>query len=349
MNRNLRLGALAVLAAGIAGLLAIAILEPVVLLRGWLAGFVWASMIPVGALTLLLVNRITGGGWAITLAPVLESAARTMAGVALMAIPVLIFSAALYQWPSSPLTPKSLTGAYMTAPLFALRTVIAFGIWTLLAWLPGLRASSLSGGVGLLALAVLTNIIPVDWVVSAEPGFYSSDFGFGFGVEQVLAALALCAVTGVVRDNERQCRDLAGMMIAAILGTVYMYYMEFAVIWYGNLPGKVDWFNHRGDAPWAEIGGAAFIIGALLPFIFLLNDRIRASAGSLQAIGAAILFGELLHMVFLIVPSFGMAALLPACLAIVVVTIAGAIWLDRTLNRWRPESAGFPRAAQHHG
>lgn len=349
MNRHIRIGASGVMIAAIAGLVALAILEPIALLRGWLAAFVWLTMIPIGALTLLLVSRLTGGGWSITLAPVLESAARGVAGAALIAIPVLIFSAVLYQWQASPLTPKSLTGAYLTAPLFALRSVIAFCIWTLLAWLPGLRATSLGAGIGLFVLAVLINIIPVDWIVSAEPGFHSSDFGFGFGVEQVLTALALCAVTGVTRNNVRQCRDLAGMMIAAILGTVYMYYMEFAVIWYGNLPDKVGWFNHRGDAPWAEIGGAAFAIGALFPFIILLNDRVRGSADWLQAIGAAILLGELLHVIFLVVPSFGLAALPPTCLAILAFAIAGTLWLDRTLDRWRPESAGLARVAQHDG
>jgi hypothetical protein len=349
MNRTIRIGASGVLVAAFAGLVVLAILEPVALLRGWLAAFVWVTMIPIGALTLLLVSRLTGGGWSVILGPVLESAARAVAGAALIGVPVLIFSAALYQWQASPLTPKSLTPAYMTAPLFALRSVIAFCIWTLLAWMPGLRVTSLGAGIGLFVLAVLTNIIPVDWIISAEPGFYSSDFGFGFGVEQVLTALALCAVTGVTRNNERRCRDLAGMTIAAILGTVYMYYMEFAVIWYGNLPGKVDWFNHRGDAPWAEIGGVAFAIGALIPFIFLLNDRVRGSAGWLQAIGAVILFGELLHVIFLVVPSFGLAALLPACLAILAFAIAGTLWLDRTIDRWGPETTGFVRVVQHDG
>lgn len=349
MNRTIRIGASGMLIAAIAGLVVLAILEPVVALRGWLAAFVWATMIPIGALILLLVSRLTGGGWSIILGPVLETAARAVAGTALIATPVLIFSAALYQWQASPLTPKSLTGAYMTAPLFALRSVIAFCIWTLLVWMPGLRATNLGAGIGLFVLAVLTNIIPVDWIISAEPGFYSSGFGFGFGVEQVLSALAVCAVTGVTRSNARQSRDLAGMIIAAILGTVYMYYMEFAVIWYGNLPGKVDWFNHRGDAPWAEIGGVAFAIGAFVPFLLLLNDRIRGNATWLQAIGAVILFGELLHVIFLVVPSFGPAALLPACLAILAFAIAGALWLDRTIDRWGPEAAGFASAAQHHG
>lgn len=343
MSRNFRRGTFVLLLAAAAGLIVLAIMDPVALLRGWLAGFVWAGMIPVGAIILLLVNRVTGGQWGPAFAPVLESAARAVAGIALIAVPIMIFSAAIYRWPQSPLTPKSLTGAYMTTPLFALRSVIAFGIWTLLAWSPGWRNSLLNAGLGLVALAVLTNIIPVDWIVSAEPGFYSSDFGFGFGVEQVLVALALCAVTGLAGTNEQLSRDLAGMMIAAILGTVYMYYMEFAVIWYGNLPGKVDWFNHRGDAPWAEIGGSAFAIGALFPFLVLLNDRVRGSSAALRWVGAAILFGQLLHAIFLIVPSFGIAALLPACVAFVAFGIGGLWWLSATLDRWPRSDAAAHR------
>ena len=200
-----------------------------------------------------------------------------------------------------------------------------------------------------MALAFITNIIPVEWVVSAQPRYYSSDFGFGFGVEQILTALAFCAVLRVTGGSEVESRNLAGMLIAAILGTVYMYYMEFAVIWYGNLPGKVDWFNNRGDAPWAEIGGAAFAIGAFLPFLFLLNDRVRGNSRSLQFIGAAVLFGELLHAIWMVVPSFGLPALLPCCIAVIAFAIAGGFWIAATRDRWTTQVSEAEPAAQGHG
>ncbi len=349
MSPRQRLAGVLLLCAAFAGLIALAVIEPVTFLQGWLCGFVWAGMIPVGSLILLLVNRITGGIWGIALDPILESAARAVAGAALLAIPVLIFSAVIYGWPISPETPKSLTPAYMTPPFFALRSIIAFCLWGMLAWIPALRSTTLANALGLLACAILTNIIPVDWVVSLQPGFYSSDFGFGFAVEQVLTALALCALLGAPRGDERQCRDLAGMMIAAILGTTYMYYMEFAVIWYGNLPGKVDWFNLRGNAPWAEIGGASFAIGALLPFLFLLNDRVRGRTNWLRTVGAAVLFGELLHCVWLMVPRFGLPALLPAGLALLAAAVAGALWLGATDGRWRGPPAEPDRVARSNG
>jgi hypothetical protein len=349
MTRTVRIGAMVAAVLAVLGLIAIAIAEPVVFLQGWLAAFVWAVMIPVGSLILLLVHRLTGGEWGIPLGPALELAARAIAGIAVIAIPVLIFSAAIYRWPQFALTPKTLTNAYMTAPLFALRSVIAFCIWCAIAWMPGLRSTPLSGGIGLFALAILTNIIPVDWVISAQPGFYSSDFGFGFSVEQVLTALAFCAVLRVTGDNTEQSRDLAGMLIAAILGAVYMYYMEFTIIWYGNIPGKVDWYNYRGDAPWAEIGGAGFVIGAFLPFLFLLNDGVRGSSRRLRLIGAAVLFGELLHVIWMVLPSFGPAALLPCCIAVIAFAIAGSFWIAATHDRWGTQVPETERAARTHG
>jgi hypothetical protein len=345
----MRTALLAAFTALVVALIALAIVEPVVLLQGWLAGFVWAGMIPIGSLILLLVNRLTGGEWGGLLGPILEPAARAIAGVALISIPVLIFSAAIYRWPMFAGTPKSLTAVYMTPPFFAFRTVIGFCIWTLLAWLPVLRSTQSGAGISLIALAIVTNVIPVDWIISAQPGFYSSDFGFGFGIEQVLTALAFCAVFRVTAADSGHSRDLAGMLIAAILGTTYMYYMEFTVIWYGNLPGKVDWFNNRGNAPWAELAGAAFAIGALIPFLFLLNDRIRGSAAALRLIGFAILFGESLHVLWLVVPGFGLPALLPACFAVIAAAIAGTFWIFATTGFWPAGSAERDRTAQQNG
>ncbi len=349
MNRRIRTALFALFIAFVAALIALAIVEPVVFLQGWLAAFVWASMIPIGSLILLLVNRLTGGEWSGPLGPLLESAARAIPGVALLSIPVLIFSAAIYRWPTFSETPKTLTLFYMTAPFFALRTVIAFCIWGILAWLPWLRSTLLGAGIALFALAIITNIIPVDWIVSAQPGFYSSDFGFSFGVEQVLTALAFCAVLRPTAGDSGRSRDLAGMLIAAILGTTYMYYMEFTVIWYGNLPGKVDWFTNRGNAPWAELAGAGFGIGAFFPFLVLLNDRIRGSAAALQWIGAAVLFGEFLHVLWQVAASFGPSALLPACIAVVAFSIAGTFWVVATGNRWPGTHAERHQTAQQNG
>lgn len=336
MSRRMRVVAIVSAAIAAAILIALAVINPAAMLQGWLAAIVWGSMIPIGSLTLLLIHRTTGGEWGFALAPVLEAAARSIAAVALLAIPIVLFPDTIYRWQISPQMPKAVADSYMNAPFFAVRTIAAFCIWSLVAWMPSLRRTMTGAAAGLIILAVVTNLIALDWVESTQPGYHSSSFGFGFWIEQMLAAFAFCAMIGTEGDTRRECRDLAGLLISTLLGTMYFVYVEFAIIWYGNLPDKTAWFILRSRAPWPEIGAFAFVIGAAVPFLALLNKDIRESETWLRVIGGAICVAIALHAIWLVIPSFGIFELLPAVVAFVAIAIGFAMWIGRFTRYWPP-------------
>jgi len=318
----------AAIAAGIAAIVwgVFAVLDPVAALRAWLAAFVWTTMAPVGALALLLIHRITGGEWGEALAPVLEPAAKAILPAAVLGLPVLAFSGLIYRW-ADPEVPANVARSFMNPVLFGVRSVVALALWSLIAWRPTLRNSAARAGASLLVLSIITNIIPVDWVISTQPGFYSSGFGFGFGIEQMLAALALAALLGPQGEDRRECHDLAGLIIATLLGFIYFFYMQFTIIWYGNIPQKTIWYVIRGRSPWPEIGALAFAFGAVFPFAALLNKTVRETQRPLRLIGASMSAAIALHVIWLIVPSFGIAALAPAIAAITMSAFLFAVWL----------------------
>jgi hypothetical protein len=319
--------------AAIVALAVLAVLQWDVVLRGWLAGFVWASLIPIGALTLLCLHRVTGGEWGDVLAPTLEPAAKAILPLAILALPILIFSPTIYRW-SSPEISRTVSLYYMNGPLFALRSIVALSFWSAAAWSAAFRATSARAGLVLVAMAILTNVVPQDWVVATQPGFSSSAFGFGFASEAVLAALAVCAFVGRQGDDRRECRDLSGLIISAQLGTVYFSYMQFVVIWYGNLPDPSAWYVARRAFPWPEIGGGALALGALVPFLALLNQRIRQSEWALRIVGGSTLLGIALHAIWWIVPSFGIHALPPAVLSVALMAALFSLWFKRGNIRW---------------
>ena len=308
--------------------------EPVLTLRGWLVAFVWVTMVPIGSLFLLAIHRLTGGEWGLALSPVLEPAARAIGPMALLSLPILLFSGRIYRWSDSSL-PEVVARFYMNAPFYALRTVVALMVWSAFAWTPSLRNTPSRAAIVLIVLGLITNIIPVDWVVSAQPGFYSSAFGFGFSIEQMLAALAFCAIVGPQGEERRECRDLAGLLVALLLAWTYFFYIQFAIVWYGNLPEKAAWYVIRSEFPWPHIGGFAFTIGAVLPFLALLNKEVRQSKQSLRLIGAAMFLAILLHAIWLVVPSLGTATLAPAILNIALMGTMFALWLLRNVG-WAP-------------
>ncbi len=305
--------------------------------RGWLYAFASISVVPLGSLGLLLVYGITGGRWGREFAPVLVPAARAVVLLIPLFVPILILRGAIYPWPDQGV-PPDVARLYANGPLFAVRSLVGLAIWTFLAW-SGAWRWPLTAGIGLALHLIILTFLPADWILSIQAHASSASFGMGFGVEQLLAALGFVALLAPQSGSEQASTDLAGIIIAGVLGTVYFGYTQFVVTWYGNVPEKIAWFVTRAEANWPLIVGLAFLSGAALPFLACLVPRIRHSRNRLRLVGLLVVMGVALHIVWLLIPTLGLAALwlgLPAVILLTAATLGLAPLLLITSNSHAP-------------
>jgi hypothetical protein len=290
--------------------------------RAWLAAFVLASMIPIGSLALLLVQGISGGRWGGDFAPALIPAARAIPLLFLVFLPVIALRPLIYDWKILDL-PREVLGFYLNPLFFDVRTLIGLSIWSVLAW-TGAWRNQLFAALGLVAHLILMTFLPADWVMTIQPGSVSAGFGMGFGIEQMFAALGLVAVLAPQQPG-RATRDLAGIMVTTLLGTVYFLYMEFLIPWYGNVPEKVHWFVVRTGAGWWQVQLAAFLVGAALPFLAILNAYVRREPAAMRIVGSLVLTGVILHIAWMTLPAFGAIAIAPAIFAALLMALAAGV------------------------
>jgi hypothetical protein len=286
--------------------------EPAAAARAWLCAFVLISMVPIGSLALLLVWGISGGRWGEDLAPVLDPAARTIPLLAFAFLPVIVFRSLIYDWHALNL-PHDVRSYYLNPLFFDVRTLIGLAIWSLLAW-TGAWRNQLFAALGLVAHFILMTFLPADWVLTIAPGSTSAGFGMGFGVEQMFAALGFVAVLAWQAPG-RASRDLAGILVTTLLGAVYFFYMAFLITWYGNIPEKVHWYAARAGKGWPLVMLASFLIGAAAPFLAILSPYIRRQPSALRVVGVLVLVGVVLHVGWMMLPSFGASAIAPGMFA----------------------------------
>ncbi len=276
------------------------------LLRGLLLGFAVWSCVPVGSTTLplhLLADRgplgrhrlgraWTGGG---DDAP---GSGRVP--------PIMAALPQVYPWVmGTRVLSASFTRWCLEAPWFALRALVALIGWSALGrMLAAGSGTRLLAGLGLAFFGLTISLVAVDWYLSLYPRYVSSAFAAMIAVQQMLAALALTAVLSPAELRGKAVGDIGGLMIATLLGVVYLEYMSFVVAWYGDLPLKAEWVLKRGSPVWAGVLIAAFIVGALLPFAMLLVKSVRTSRSGLRIAGAMILTGTALHFAWLLAPAF---------------------------------------------
>jgi hypothetical protein len=294
-------------------LLALATIDPTSFAQGYLAGFVLLSMVPIGSLILLLMGGLTGGDWTTQLGPVLQRAARCLPLLLVAFIPIILLRPLIYSWPHDG-APGDVVRLYLNPLFFAARTLIGLLVLSLLSSRAAWRRQA-SAGVGLVAVAVILSILPVDWVLTLPPRATSAAFGLGFGIEQILAALGFCAVLAPQAGQRRANTDLAGLIVSAILGTVYFDFMQFLITWYGNIPDKVHWYASRTAGPWPEVDFAAFALGAAIPLLGILAPRIRGNPGALRIVGFMVLAGIVLHIAWWVLPAMTPWAWAPAMLS----------------------------------
>jgi hypothetical protein len=290
--------------------------------RAWLCAFVLISMVPIGSLALLLVHGISGGRWGRDLAPVLEPAARSLPLLFLAFAPVIVFRPLIYQWNELKL-PADVLRDYLNPLFFDARTLVALAVWTMLAW-TGAWRNQLWAGLGLVAHLIAISLVPGDWVLTLRPGSTSAGFGLGFGIEQMFAALAFTAILAP-QESGRATRDLAGLTVTTLLATVYFLYMQFLITWYGNIPIKVHWYAVRAGDGWALVAFAAFVLGAALPFLAILNPYVRREPGALRVVGIFVVAGVVLHVAWLTIPAFPLVVVAPAIFAALLMAFMGLV------------------------
>jgi hypothetical protein len=292
---------------------------------GWLAGFVFWSGLPFGAMVLVMMIRIIPGRWGEELGRPADAAMLLLPLALIAVLPVLAGLGALYPWAGE--TEHGFRGAYLARWSFMLRTALFFALTTGLALLLVLRRrwSVPISVAGLILFVLFDTAIAFDWLMSLDPEFHSSGFGLYVLSIQVTIALALLIPAHLNAAPGEEHRGVLGaLLLCALLLWAYFAFMQFFIIWSTNLPHNVLWYQHRAAGWWSSV---AYVIAALhaLPALLLLFAPVRRGRQWLIGLSAAVLVGKALEACWLVLPdtSTGVASIAVAGLSL---TGLGALW-----------------------
>jgi hypothetical protein len=203
------------------------------------------------------------------------------------------------------------------------------------------RWSVPAASAGLIAFVLLNTAVSVDWLMSLEPEFRSSGFGLYVLSVQCTIALSLLLVMpstapGGVRDG-----TLGALLLTALLLWAYFAFMQYLVIWSGNLPQGAEWYKRRGSGGWAAVEYALAVL-QLAPAFLLGFPPVRRSRTWLAACAYAVLVGKALEISWLVLPATGSG---PLAIAAAVLAFVGlgvlAVGGLALVRRSRPARAGM--------
>ena len=304
-------------------------------LRSWLVGFLFCMGLSMGSLALLMMQHMTGGQWGLVSRRVCEAATRNLPFVALMFVPVLLGMPRLYEWarPGAAATDHviQMKAPYLNVPFFVGRAILFFAVWAAGSWLLNAWSAGQDRGVvavhpsdtrrfrtisapGLLIYVVTMTFASVDWIMSLDPHWYSTIFGFILVAGQGLASLALViAVLAALSHVEPLATylnprlhflDLGKLLLAFVMLWTYFSFSQLLIIWAGNLPEEITFFYTRFRGGWEYISLIILLGHFMLPFMLLLSRDLKRRPHLLAQVAIGVLFMRVVDLIWLVEPMF---------------------------------------------
>jgi hypothetical protein len=345
------------LTTGAAGLLLAAIggaFNPTQFFQSYLMAYMFCLGATLGCLALGMVHQLSGGAWGVVLRRPIGAASRVIPIMTLLFLPIVAGMGRLYSWTrpdvvaaDEVLQHKHL---YLNTTFFLTRAAFYFLVWNGISYFLNRwsleqdrtgdqrlsrQMQKLSAG-GLVAYGLTITFASFDWVMSLDPHWYSTIYGVIIIGGQGLTAIALLIVV-IAWLSRREPLDLlivpghfhdaGNLMLAFVMLWAYFSFSQYLIIWAGDLPHEIAWYQHRLQTGWRVVGALLVMVHFVVPFLVLLSRRVKRQRALLEKVAMGILVVRLVDLFWLIAPEFHTNGLSISWLDILLPLSLSAFWL----------------------
>jgi hypothetical protein len=320
------------LVAGLAGLTACAVgyvVHPGQLYRAWLVSYFVVLGIALGSMAMVMIQHLSGGAWGI-FRRIFEASSRTVPMLAILFVPILLGMHELYPWTHDDLVQGDRVlqskAPFLNTPFFVVRVALYFAIWWgLSSMLSRLSLRQDSGdpavnlpmqrlsGAGLVLYALTVTFAGIDWIMSLNPHWYSTLFGFLMIGGQGLAALSFTVVIastlvpGEPKDGwlkPNHFHDLGKLMFAFVMLWAYFNFSQYLLTYAANLQEEAPYMIARTSNNWEYLALFLITFQFFVPWLLLLSRERKRNPRRLVLVALWLLFMRYADLYMMISPEF---------------------------------------------
>ncbi len=165
----------------------------------------------------------------------------------------------------------------------------------------------------LFVFVTTQSLVAFDWVMSFEYPWFSTLFGGYFFIESLYAGIAMSGVAaffllskpeaGPNEQLKKTLKDVATLLFGFSLLWAGLFFAQFLVIWYGNLPEEVFYLAKRvNHSPLREMSYLVLLALFVFPFTILLSIRVKTNKTMVLIMSSVVLFGVLIERLIFLAP-----------------------------------------------
>jgi hypothetical protein len=284
-----------------------------------------ASMFFVCATTLAM------GGWQTVFRRVPEAISTLVpifGGIAFVVLMYIVFGMGshthIYHWLDSEAvsTDEILKGkkGFLNPVFFVIWTVLAIGLWSFLGMRMRRLSSEADEGVMtadgarsyiwrntvtaslFIVWFALTvgSTIPWLWMMSIDAHWYSTMYSWYTFASSFVSGMALIALWVIYLKNkgyleytnEEHLHDIGKFMFAFSVFWTYLWFSQYMLIWYANIPEETVYFKNRVQGPYRGIFFLNIIINFVCPLLILMKRASKRNYTLMTFMAVLIIFGH---------------------------------------------------------
>ena len=316
------------MAIGLAALISGFIIDPQRTWANYLLSNYYFLMVALGAAFFIALQYISQAGWSAGFKRVGEAMAGYVPVAGIFFLLIIFGMKSLYEWAHTgasdhdPLIAHK--SPYLNVPFYYIRLILYFSLWTLMIW--RLRMASLKedleGGmkwfyksehyskVLIFIMALTVSLSAIDWIKSIDVHWISALFAlknfvasFYHGVTILILIVFILHGRGYFTFiNRYHLQDFSRyiFMLAIVWG--YFWFVQFMLIWYGNIPEETVYFVKRWETGWKVLFFCEILFNWFIPFVLLLHARTSRSKPVIFFVIIMLIIGHYIDLYMQIMP-----------------------------------------------
>ena len=286
-------------------------------------------MIALGVLAFYAIQYASQAGWSPVLYRVMEAITYyLLPGALIVLLIAIIGDKHIFIWmdPEVVAHDEIIQGksSWLNKPWFIVRALIFIGGWSLYRYFSrkfSLAQDNDSGNkyfklnfrisAAFLVFFIYTeSMMSWDWIMSVDPHWFSTLFGWYLLASMLVSGITVIALITIYLKskghlevvNDSHLHDLAKFMFGFSVFWTYLWFSQFMLIWYANIPEEVTYYITRIEDYTIPFFGM-IIMNFIFPFLVLINSDYKRIPWFIVMAGIVILIGHYVDVFNMIMPA----------------------------------------------
>ena len=286
-------------------------------------------MIALGVLAFYAIQYASQAGWSPVLYRVMEAITYyLLPGALIVLLIAIIGDKHIFIWmdPEVVAHDEIIQGksSWLNKSWFIIRALIFIGGWSLYRYFSrkfSLAQDNDSGkkyfklnfriSAAFLVFFIYTeSMMSWDWIMSVDPHWFSTLFGWYLLASMLVSGITVIALITIYLKskghldvvNDSHLHDLAKFMFGFSVFWTYLWFSQFMLIWYANIPEEVTYYITRIEDYTIPFFGM-IIMNFIFPFLVLINSDYKRIPWFIVMAGIVILVGHYVDVFNMIMPA----------------------------------------------